>query len=472
MKCSSLLIWSALCLLPSATVAADSVACAGQRGATVVGLWEGLLSLPGLELQFVIRLSSGDDGGFAGALLLPDQLEKEYAAEKVTIESDQLRLTVPAIRGSFEGRFNAERTKLEGRWMQGGRTHTVVLARVVKIRAARRPQTPKPPFPYEAIEVRYRNERAPAAFAGTLTLPRGDGPFPAVLLISGGGAQDRDGTILRHKPFLVLADHLTRNGIAALRVDDRGVGGSTGDRTQATSADYAEDALTGVAFLNRHPKITGGRIGLIGHSEGGTIAALAAVASPDVAFIIMLASPGLPGAEYHLQYEASTGRAVGQSEEAIVAKSTLQKRIFSLIEQEDDPAVAERRLRAMLSEANPGLPKVRIDAGVRRLLSPWFRFSLRHNPARTLQALRCPVLALFGEKDVQVPPQGNREAVSAALARAGNVASSVEVLPRLNHFFQTCETGSPTEYGRIDETIAPAALARVSEWVLQRAAGE
>ncbi len=289
----------------------SSLSCANDTGATIFGIWEGTLSFPGLELQFVIRLSSRDDGSLAGALLLPDQSEKEYPAEKVTIESDQLRLTVPAVRGSFEGRFDAERMKLEGRWAQGGRTHTVVLTRVAKVWAAQRPQTPKPPFPYEAVEVKYRNERAPAAYAGTLTLPRGDGPFPAVLLISGGGAQDRDGTILRHKPFLVLADHLTRNGIAVLRVDDRGAGGSTGDRTQATSADYAEDSLAGVAFLNCHPKIAGEHVGLIGHSEGGTIASLAAAASPDVAFIIMLASPGLPGAEYHLQYEASTGRAMG-----------------------------------------------------------------------------------------------------------------------------------------------------------------
>ena len=467
MRCSTLLIWSALGLLPSATVPVNSVLCAGQRGASVVGLWEGTLSFPGLELQFVIRLSSGHDGVLLGALLLPDQSEKEYPAEKVTIESDQLRLTVPAVRGSFEGRFDAERTKFEGRWTQGGRTHTVLLTRTAVVRAAQRPQTPKPPFPYEATEVKYRNERAPAAFAGTLTLPRGDGPVPAVLLISGGGAQDRDGTILRHKPFLVLADHLTRNGIAVLRVDDRGVGGSTGDRTQATSADYAEDALAGVAFLKSHPKIAGEHIGLIGHSEGGTIAALAAAASPDVAFIIILASPGLPGAEYHLQYEASTDRALGQSEEAIAVKRTLQKRIFALIEQEDAPADTERRLRTMLREANPGLPEARVDAAVRRFLSPWFRFSLRHDPAKTLRAVKCPVLALFGEKDVQVPVKGNREAIHAALNRAGNAASLVEVLPRLNHFFQTCETGSPTEYGRIDETIAPAALARVSEWVIR-----
>ena len=457
-----------LTLLMAILALPSGFSCADDTEAAVFGIWGGTLSFPGLELQFVIRLSSRDDGSLAGALLLLDQSEKEYPAEKVTVEGDQLRLIVPAVLGSFEGRFDAERTKLEGRWTQGGRTHTVVLTRVAKVSAAQRSQTPKPPFPYKVVEVTYRNERAPAAFTGTLTLPRGDGPFPAVLLISGGGAQDRDSTFLRHKPFLVLADHMTKTGTAVLRVDDRGVGESIGDRSRATSADYAEDALAGVAFLRSHPKIAGEHIGLIGHSEGGTIASLAAAASPDVAFIIMLASPGLPGAEYHVQYEASTGRATGQSEEAIAAKRAMQKRIFALIEQEDDPAVAEPRLRAMLREANSGLPEARVDAAVRRFLSPWFRFSLRHDPAKTLQALRCPVLALFGEKDVQVPPKGNQEAIRAALERAGNARSSVEVLPRLNHFLQTCETGSPTEYGRIDETIAPAALTRVREWVIQQ----
>ena len=179
-----------LTLLMAILALPSSFSCADDTGATIFGIWQDTLSFPGLDLRFVIRLSSGDDGHLVGALLLPDQSDKEYPAEKVAVDADQLRLIVPAVHGSFEGRFDAERTKLEGRWTQGGRTHTVLLTRTAVVRAAQRPQTPKPPFPYEAIEVKYRNERAPAAFAGTLTLPRGDGPVPAVLLISGGGAQE------------------------------------------------------------------------------------------------------------------------------------------------------------------------------------------------------------------------------------------------------------------------------------------
>ncbi len=468
MKRRSVLTGAVALVLLIAIAAMFLASPTGTATDDIAGPWHGTLSFPGIELQFLIRLSRKEDGSIAGTVCLPDQSETEYPITEVGFDGNRLRFAVPAVQGSFNGKLDAERKVLQGRWAKGGRAHDVALERVAEVPTPRRPQTPTPPYPYETTEVTFSNAAAPATFAGTLTLPRGEGTFAAVLLISGGGAQDRDATILRHKPFHVLADCLTRHGIAVLRVDDRGVGGSTGDRTQATSADYAEDALAGVRFLKGHPRIAGEQVGLIGHSEGGIIASLAAATSSDVAFIVMLASPGLPGTEYNLQYEASTGRALGQNEEAIAAKRSLQRRIFATIEREQDPALTEQKLRAMLREADPGLPTPRIDAAVRRFLSPWFVFSIRHDPAQTLQMVRCPVLALFGEKDAQVPPEGNAAAIRKALEQAGNPAFSVEVLPNLNHFLQTCKTGAPTEYGQIEETIAYSALARVREWITEK----
>ena len=251
-----------------------------------------------------------------------------------------------------------------------------------------------------------------------------------------------------------------------LRVDDRGVGESTGDRTQATSADFAEDALAAVAYLKPHPKIDAKRIGLIGHSEGGIIASLAAAESPAIAFIVMLASPGLPGREYHHQFEASSGRALGLDEQTIAAKRDLQERIFAALLNESDLAATEAEVRRILRENDPTLPAERLETAVARFCSPWFRFSLAHDPGATIAAVSCPILALFAARDVQVPPSGNAEAMKRTLQGAGHPDFTVAVLPDLNHFFQTCQTGAPVEYGRIEETFAPDALRRMTAWIL------
>jgi len=458
-----------LCAL-LAVALASIISQARDEHEDLIGLWQGTLTFPGVESRIVLRLTEGRDAALAATLLLPDHTDSEIPADDAVLDGSELRVTVSAVRGSFVGRINAERTAIDGRWEQGRWSHAVVLKRIARIVQPHRPQTPRPPFPYDEIPVTFANEAADAQFAGTLTAPRGEGPFPTALLISGGGGQDRNGTFLRHRPLHVLADHLTRRGIAVLRVDDRGVGASTGVRAQATSADYAEDALAGVAFLKNHPRVNAARIGLIGHSEGGTIATLAAAKSPDIAFIIMLASPGLPGTEYNYQFEAASGRALGQSEATIAAKRKLQERIFAVIKTENDPAAAEREVRRILREMDPGLPEARLDAAVARFLSPWVRFSLTHDPAATLRKVKCPVLALFGEKDVQVPPAGNVEAIDRALRGAEHQNYAIAVLPSLNHFFQTCRTGSPTEYGRIEETFAPAALKRITDWLLDHTA--
>ncbi len=430
------------------------------------GIWEGSLQYPGFESRIVFVIKPMSDGTFDATMLRPDQSDDETYVSEVLFSNSRVRLRVDRVNGHFDGLLKAQGKTIEGQWSQGRWSQPLILKKVPAVAAPRRPQTPVPPFPYDEQEVTFVNDEAGARFAGTLTQPRMGGPHPAVILIPGGGAHDRDYIILQHRPFLVLADHLTRHGIAVLRFDERGVGESTGDRSQATSEHFAGDVLAGWSFLRALESIDPNRVGLIGHSEGGTIAALAAAQRPDVAFIVMMGSPGLPGKQYNLQFEQSTARSLGQSDEAVAARVRFQERVLSVVIEEQDPVVAEARLRHLYRELSPSMPPAQIESGLQRLLSPWFRFNVTHDPGATLRAVQCPVLAVIGERDVQVPPEGNLEAIRQALQPGENDRHRVETLPGLNHFFQTCVTGSPVEYGKIEETMSPAVLSLLSDWIL------
>ncbi|MGD2071554.1 MAG: alpha/beta fold hydrolase, partial [Gemmatimonadota bacterium] len=290
-------------------------------------------------------------------------------------------------------------------------------------------------------------------------------PCPAAILIPGVGAHDRDYTLWGRPRFRALAEYLAGQGIGSLRFDERGVGASTADPAGATSADFAGDVLAWLkALRGRTDAVDGTRIGLVGHSEGGTIAALAAARSRQLAFVVLLASPGLPGREYNLQYEESMGRAMGLDDAAIAERRAFQERVLDAILAAPDSAAAARRLRDLYREAALDVPPERLERGIRRLTSPWFRFNLTHDPAATLEEVEAPVLAVFGGLDRQVPPAGNREALAAVLDDESGV-DRVVVLPGLNHFFQTAETGAPEEYPRLDETLAPAALELIGGWI-------
>ena len=309
-------------------------------------------------------------------------------------------------------------------------------------------------------------------------MPSDQGPFPTVLLVSGSGPQDRNETVFGHRPFLVLADYLTRQGIAVLRVDDRGVGESTGDFSQATSEDFSSDVLTGVEYLKTCKEIDLNKIGLIGHSEGGIIAPMVAVESSDIAFIVMMAGTGLTGEEISYLQGALISRAMGISEEDIDKNRQFNEKIFSLIKEERDKKTTEEKLRQMfvanwaeLSEEEKKAIdnlEVYLEAQVQSLLSPWIKFFLTYDPKPTLSKVRCPVLAINGEKDLQVPPQENLSAIEAALVAGGNKNFTVKELPGLNHLFQTSQTGLPAEYAKIEETISPEVLKIIGDWILEQ----
>jgi uncharacterized protein len=341
-----------------------------------------------------------------------------------------------------------------------------------KSTALNRPQEPKKPYPYDEEEVGYENKRDGVKLAGTLTLPRGKGPFPAVLLITGSGSQDRNESLLGHKPFLVLADYLTRQGIAVLRVDDRGVGGSSGSVPNSTTENFAADVMAGIEFLKTRKEIDPKQIGLIGHSEGGLIAPMVAAQNDDVAFIVLMAGTGLTGEETLYQQGALILKAGGASAEQLAKQRATQESMFKILKWEKDPLTIEKRLHEALSSSLTEEEKKKaeqaIAAQIKLVNTPWFCYFLTLDPRPVLRKVKCPVLAINGENDLQVPANKNLREIEAALKAGGNKDLTIVRLPKLNHLFQTSETGSPNEYIKIEETIAPVALRTIGDWILKR----
>ncbi|MFL6195757.1 MAG: alpha/beta hydrolase family protein [Thermoanaerobaculia bacterium] len=460
-----------LILLPLPSHAAEAPAAAGH--------WEGEIQLPNNvgQLQVMVDLSQ-DAGAWKGEIDIPAQGAKDLPLEGIAVEGSKVKFTIAGVPGAptFDGAL--ENGEIRGAFRQGGGAMTFRLGRQA-VELPRRPQEPKPPFPYAAEEVTYDN--GGIKLAGTLTIPPGPGPFPAVLLITGSGTQDRDESLLGHKPFLVIADHLSRHGIAVLRVDDRGAGGSTGKVKDSTTADFAQDALAGVRFLKGHPKIAAGRIGLLGHSEGGVIGPLAASQSPDVAFVVMLAGTGVPGPEILYRQSELISRADGSSEESIQRDREAMRKAFDVLRAEKDPATREARLKAVTREAvatmneedlkAAGGVDAAAEAQVRQMDTNWFRYFIDYDPRPALRKVKVPVLALNGGLDLQVPPSQNLPAIEKALKEGGNKDFTVKELPGLNHLFQPAKTGSPNEYSGIEVTMDPAVLDLITGWIQARFGG-
>ena len=442
-------------------------------------VWEGKLSVgAGRSLRIVFHIGKSANGKLMATMDSPDQGAKGLKVDSVTLDKKALVLELSRIKGKYEGKLNAEGTEAKGTWMQSGFSLPLDLKKTDKATELRRPQTPRPPFPYQVVDVSYQNKVGGITLAGTLTEPHGAGPFPAVILISGSGAQDRDETIFEHKPFLVLADALSRRGVVVLRVDDRGVGGSSGKTAESTSADFASDVLAGIAFLKTRSEIDARHIGLMGHSEGGIIAPMVAAQSSDVAFIILLAGTGLPGEEIlYLQGQAIL-KAAGADEKSLKQELDLQKRLFQILRTEKDSKTLERKLHEAVKAVTDSLPEADrkaignfdalISSQLKQIQTPWFRYFLTFDPRSSLAKVHCPVLALIGEKDRQVPPKENLSQIESTLKATGNSHVTVTELTGLNHLFQTCTTGAPSEYVQIEETIAPAALAVITDWVCQQ----
>ncbi len=453
-----------------------SAGSGGAKSPSLEGAWLGSLKVsPTASLRIVFNIQAKPDGSFSGTLDSPDQGGMGITISQISVEKEQVKVEVKVIGGGFEGVLNAEGSEMAGQWKQGGAALDVVMKRVKEAPKLRRPQEPKKPYPYIDEEVTYQNAQGGFVLAGTLTIPRTGQPFPAVVLITGSGLQDRDESVFGHRPFLVLADYLTRRGIAVLRVDDRGIGGSKGDAAQATSEDFAQDVLAGVAYLKTRKEIDPKRIGLIGHSEGGTIAPLVAVQSPDVAFIVLMAGTGVKG-DAILEFQIATLLKMGGADQAVIdAALKSQRRVVDIATHESDPNVAREKIRKIIDEFAAGLDEKQkegmkysdemVSAQAGMATSKWLRYFVTHDPQETLRKVKCPVLAINGELDKQVPPRMNLPAIEQALREGGNTHFVVKELPGLNHLFQTAKTGNIDEYAKIEETLSPVALETIGKWI-------
>jgi uncharacterized protein len=431
--------------------------------ASLAGIWQGPIKAGGEELRLVFHLDWAE-GTWKATMDSPDQGALGIPVKSVTLEGRKISIDLSNIGGRYEGIVAEGSTGIQGKWIQGGGEFAVDLVRMESVQIVHRPQDPVPPYPYEEREVRFRNEEAGITLAGTLTTPAGSGPFPAVVLVTGSGTQNRNEEIMNHRPFLVLSDFLTRHGIAVLRFDDRGYPPSEGDAVTATTRDFASDAWAAFNFLAAQPRIDQSIVGIAGHSEGGMIAPMVAAEHPEVAFVVLLAGTGYRGDDLLLQQSAALLRASGATEAQVGQSEAANRRIFDLVLGEPDDAKAEARIREILGQL--GASKEATDAQVKAFLSPWSRFFVAYDPTEALKRTRCPVLALGGTLDLQVPAKQNLDAIKRALWDGGNKAVNIFLLDGLNHLFQHAKTGLPQEYAQINETFAPEAMQTVADWIL------
>ena len=445
----------------------------------IPGSWQGDLNTGNGELRLVFNISLVEDNSFKATLDSPDQGAMDIPLGEVNVTGDSLRIAAPNIQGYYLGKVSSD-TSITGEWHQAGRILKLDLEKKGKAIVLNRPQEPQPPFPYNEEEVSFRNAEQGFSLGGTLTLPGGEGPFPAAILVTGSGSQNRDEEIFGHKPFKLIADHLTRNGIAVLRYDDRGVASSGGSLLETTTRDYAEDARSAFDYLFKRSEIDHSEIGVIGHSEGGMIALMLASSQNDIAYILSLAGPGVDGKTILLEQSDYIASLSGVEKSILEDNRTVMSNVYDLMIAHESYQVWEEEVLKFTSKfysekGSYNFSEEDIERGKRNLLGSipessyaWMRYFVMFDPASLFGSIKCPVLALNGEKDCQVLPEGNISAIRMGLLEAGNTNSTTMILPGLNHLFQNCETGLPNEYGIIEETFDQKTLEIMSEWIRQQ----
>ncbi|MBX9600100.1 MAG: alpha/beta hydrolase [Bryobacteraceae bacterium] len=423
------------------------------------GIWTGTLDAGVAKMRVQLHVERDAAGKLTGRFDSVDQGRMGIPLTTLRFDDRAVRFT---IGGAIEyaGRMSEDGNRIDGAWKQGAEI-ALQFTRADKPIAMKRPQEPPLPLPYPAEEVAFDNPKAPGVkLAGTLTMPAGPGPHRAVVLISGSGAQDRDESVMGHKPFLVLSDYLTRAGIAVLRYDDRGTGKSTGNFATSTTSDFATDASAAVEFLRGRAGIDPRRIGIAGHSEGAIIGPMVANARGDLAFVVLIAGPAVPGEQVLYAQGQAILKAGGAAPEALAQQLDIQKKMFGILREEKDLAAAEKRLKE-------ALPAKEMEGQIRSLLSPWMREFLFYDPSPAIEKLRVPVLAVFGALDLQVLASQNAPVMAAALEKGSNPDWAILKLPALNHIMQTAKTGGLEEYARIEETMSPAAMKAIADFILR-----
>ena len=441
---------------------------------SIAGSWLGKITVNSVTLRVVFNLSVVEKDSLVATLDSPDQGAKNIKLGKVTLTGQALKISAGALLAEYNGTIKND-TLIEGTWTQAGNSVPLNLEKLKGAFTLNRPQEPKPPFPYTSEDVTFTNDKFNIKLAGTLTIPKGDGPFPAVVLITGSGAQNRNEELMGHKPFLVIADYLSRNGIAVLRYDDRGVGRSQGNYATATSADLATDAEAAYNYLKNNPKISLKGIGLMGHSDGGLIAPIVASSNAGIAFIVSLAGPGVSGEQILHRQNFDISHASGMNDKQVKEAISTNKKLFTVLKKEPDNKKAEEKITALYKkillkkktspeDTEKAIKQLKATSG--QSTYTWFRYFLMADPFAFWKKVKCPVLALNGEIDLQVAADENLPAIEKVLKSGGNNSVKTMKLPELNHLFQHCKTGLPAEYGEIEETFSPEVLKIITDWIL------
>ncbi len=445
----------------------------------IEGTWNGILDIQGTQLTIIFNISNENDQ-LTTTMDSPDQGAKGIPTDNTSFVKDSLTIDASALGMKYTGKLSDDGLSIDGTFNQGPMSLPLVLSKEkVEKKFNPRLQDPKD-FPYKQEEVKFKNEKAGHSLSGTLTLPE-DGKFDkVVVLISGSGPQNRNEEVAQfnHRPFLVLSDHLTRNGIGVLRYDDRGVADSEGDFSSATSRDFADDVNAAVSYLSNRSDLINKKIGLVGHSEGGMIAPMVASENEDVDFITLLAGPGIPITELMLLQSEKVALAEGAPEEIVKANITTLKPVYEFMA--NNPELDKEELKINLkkifkdgmqnfsdeSRASMGDEETFIDKNISGLMGDWFLYFIQFDPAKYLEKTLCPVLAINGELDLQVTAKENLAGIKKSLSEANNQRVTIKEISGQNHLFQTAKTGAPSEYDTIEETFNEETMVMITEWII------
>jgi len=453
--------------------ASSQLQATAQRVVKLDGAWNGRMVVNHLQLRVIVKLEKKKGGdGYTGTYQSPDQQDKLFPLDVVTFKSGVLHLEVTSLHLSWDGTFGEAGNDFKGTLKQDRDSVALNLSHEAFVPVYRRPQEPKRPYPYNVEEVSFTNRGSGLKLAGLLTYPKQVGPFPAVLLVSESPFHDHNESVMGHRPFLVLADYLTEHGLAVLRIDGRGIGRSGGLFGRVTPEEYISDIQSSILYLKTRTDIDKKRIGLIGHGEGADMAVIAGTQIKGVALIVMLAGAGVDGGKLLTAQSIGLAKLAGEPDDIVAIIRRIDEKLFASMAVSRDPAKTQEILNTTifaelqkLSEADRRRVAKQMVTVARWVNSPWTRYFITYDPPQWLKKLTCPVLAINGDKDLQVSSKVNLPAIDAALKAGGNKDSTTKSMPGLNYLFQTCKTGAPSEYVTIEETISPEALKTVGDWI-------
>jgi len=441
----------------------------------LLGKWVGMLKTPSNEFLIYADISSDSNNNVSLKISSPKQKKYLLPVDSLKTAGDDVSFALTKYRASYKGKLITDSSKIVGKWNQSKFSSPLIFYRADEIGRIDRPQYPFKPYGYNSDSVYYFDPDS-NKISGTLTYPSGeDKTYPAVILINGLNKLDRDGTMYKHKPFLVISDFLTKRGFAVLRVDDRGVTGSSSDINNSSTADLASDVIAGINYLKSQSIIDINKIGLLGFNEGGIIASIAASKRKDVDFAILLSTPGVTGRKLLLTQTKELQKKADISEEEIKRDYEINKKMFNIIETAGDTTDAITKLKKLYKKFRATLPQKDLSRRkysakifqkkIKFMIAPWFKHFLMYNPQTAFEQIKCPVLILFGENDVELNPKANLKSIVKALESAGNKNVDFKIFKGLNHLFQKSDTGFPTEYSKIKETFSVETLTYIYNWI-------